>query len=213
VFANSVFETVTVVTATSGAVELTGTIAGVTVNEFQGGYVTFDGTIDTYMGIVSNTATDDPASGQAKFILDGALPCVYTSSNTVEVVTGPYHDVVTSNGTRASTAKDFEACVGFLNSPQDADGTAMADGDYCWVQTWGPCHCWASVAYEGGSTLEREAFVLADGAVQVNTASDSYPSAQRVGFLYPCTQTTAGIGGTGTNVTRMQHIIFLQIAP
>jgi hypothetical protein len=214
VFSKAVHEAVTIVTATAGTDRVTGTIAGVTANEFQGGLICIDGSAtNVTLGIKENTATDDPASGQASFLLEGNLRTTFISSDTCTVIPGPYANVVTSNGSRGSTGYAFESCVGFITAGWDKDGTALADGDYMWVQTWGPCYTWASATYEGGSTGERNCRVYADGAVQVTNSSNLNPSFQFVGNLYTTTQATAGVGGAGTDVTLPRMIVFLQIAP
>lgn len=217
-FSNGTTATVTIVTATAGKESLSATVSGMTANEYQGGLLSMfeAGQPIVMMGIKSNLATGVTDN----ITLDGKLPGNYTSSATAYITPGPYKEVIIA-GVSTYAGGLFEPCVGVFNSPEDKDGTTAAAGDWCWIQTWGPCEMWCSGAYYGGTTAEREVVVQGDGAAQVNTALEAttHLGYQRIGFLYTYTGNASenigehGAGGAGAASAFMKHLIFLQIAP
>lgn len=217
-FSNAIAVSATIVTATDGESVISATVSGMTANEYQGGLFTMfeAGFPIVIMGIKSNLATgvtDD-------ITLDGKLPATYSSSATAWVVPGPYHEVIIV-GLANSASAVYDPCVGVFNSPEDKDGTAAAAGDYCWIQTWGPCNMWCSATFEGDLTGQREVVMCGNGCANINVdvADTTRLGYQRIGFLYNCSGPAADnvaehIANTGGVVaTTMNHLVFLQIAP
>ncbi len=209
--------TVTIVTAIEGSQKLSATVTDMTADRYKGGLLTIyeSGKSIVSMGVVSNLATGVTDN----ITLDGKLPDTFTSSATAFIVEGSYSEVVIP-GTSTSAGSPYAPCVGIFNSPEDKDGTDAAAGDYCWVQTWGPCFCWASGTYEGGNGPEREVVMMGDGAAQVLTDAlvETHACYQHIGHLYPdtgdLTTTMNNPSPTdGTDPSLMENVIFLRIAP
>lgn len=205
---------VTVVTALTKASTVTGTIAAATVDQFAGGYMSLYEATTGCRGIIhriqSNTVR---ASGNSIFTLDEPLNYTgFSTSATCRVMADPYAKVRFTLNTRTSSA-NFDTLVGIWMGAFDADDNVSAEGDYGWIQTWGPCFCWAAVAYEGGTAFERDAYHQGGGDIQVNTSSDAHPGAQRVGFMVPASCADPGVSLTGSNIDQMEHVIWLQIEP
>jgi hypothetical protein len=207
---------VTLVTATSGTNTVTGAIATVSANDYADGWLSLYGTAsdeyETLYRIISNTAT---TSSNVTFTLDHNLRGTYDSSDTCYVMKPMWNNLIApgSTGGRGSSV-GFEPFFGVLVASQDAAGTAIAAGDYTWVQTWGPCWMPASVAFAGATAQERYAYFMSMGDVQVADPAGSYNRfwCQRAGYLLPCTCTTPGTSTSGTDVVGTNHIIFLEIS-
>jgi hypothetical protein len=203
---------VTVVTATADATTITGA-ATATANQYAGGFLTiYESGVTHQTGcyrIVSNTAT---ASSNVIFTLEHPLVTTYTASATCRIHPDPYSNVRFPLGSRTSSA-NFEMLAGIWVASEDEAGTAAAEGDYAWIQTGGPCFCWAAVTFEGGTAHERMAYHQGGGDIQICTATDAHPGAQIVGYLIPATSADPGVSTTGTDVDNMEHLIWLQIVP
>jgi len=112
--------------AAVGATEVTITdTLTYTLNEFAGGYLSVavtPGQGYTYK-IKGNTAA---SSAVATFTLEDPIVVALTTSSKVIVVQNTYNGIVIEPGTPTA------AIAGVPN-------TIIADGEYGWTQTWGPC--------------------------------------------------------------------------
>ena len=197
----------TVVTATALASTITIT-ATATANLYAGGFITLyeSGLPNCTLRVESNTA-----AANVVFTLSEPIPYGgYTASATCRLHPDPYSNVRFPLSSRTSSA-NFEYLAGIWQACYDKDGTAAAEGDYAWIQTWGPCWVWAAVAYEGGTAHERFAYHQGGGDIQITTSSDAHPGAQYVGSLVPATSADPGVSTSGTDVDNMEHVIWLQI--
>jgi len=215
VIAENVPFTLTIVTATTGTSSIVATVASVTANQFAGGWINLYEVgviprVTTYR-VESNTATDDPVAGQAVFTLSRPLIATYTAGATCRALQDPYSNVRFCLSTRTSSAT-FETCVGVWSGFEDSAGTAVLEGDYGWVQTWGPAFTCAAIAFEGANAFERDAFYHGGGGFQVRTSTTN-PGYQRVGFILPASCADPGVSTTGSNIDSMEHVIWLQIQP
>lgn len=212
VLAENLAVDVTVVTATALASTVTGTIAAATVNQFAGGWLNIYEATAGCRGIsyriVSNTVR---ASGNSIFTLDRPLNATgFTTSATCRVLADTYTNVRFPLGSRTSSA-NFEYLAGIWVAAFDSGGTAAVEGDYAWIQTWGPCWVWAAVAFEGATAWERDVYHQGGGDIQANTSSDAHPGAQWVGTMLGATSADPGVSTSGSNINHMEHIIVLRI--
>jgi len=213
---NNTLQTTTLVTAADGANTVTAA-ATATVNQYAGGYLSLYGAAadEAERGylITSNTAT---ASSNVIFTIDGTLDGTYDASDACAVLLPTFAEVLPSGkaGGRGSSVC-FEAFVGILIAVEDKDGTAAADGDFTWLQTWGPYPTWASQAYAGDTAQERNAYFMGIGDMQVADPAGSYNRfwCQQAGFLLPATCATPGTSTTGTASNHYTQWVFLQIFP
>lgn len=106
--------------------------AGVTADEYRGGYVMIHvGTHQQFRGILGNSATD--ADGKVKIYLDAALSVAVTTSHYTEVMQSPYSNVkLTAGPSGGLTGTDFTSVAGIPNV------ITAAANQYVWLQTWGP---------------------------------------------------------------------------
>jgi len=202
----------TVVTATALANTVNVTIAAGTVNQYAGGeislYEATTGCSGTTYRIVGNTVR---TSGKCLFTIDPPLNATgFTASATCRVFPNAYTNVRFPHGSRTSTA-NFEYLAGIWVASHDEDGTAAAEGDYAWIQTWGPCFCWAAVAFEGGTAWERDVYHQGGGDLQANTSGDAHPGAQWVGTMLGATSADPGVSTTGSDINNLEHVVQLRI--
>jgi len=203
----------TVVTATALTSTVVATIAAGTVNQYAGGYMTLYEATDGCRGIVyriiSNTVRTD---GKCTFVIDRPLNATgFTTSATCRVFPPTYTNVRFPLSSRTSSA-NFEYLAGIWVASHDAAGNLAAEGDWGWIQTWGPCFTWAAVAFEGATGMERDVYHQGGGDLQVRTATAAHPGAQLVGTMLGATSADPGVSTSGSNIDSMEHVVVLRIS-
>jgi len=195
-----------------GDTEVTGTVSGArSTDDLAGGFLgSFTSTYRHLMsGIKSNTSGTTPV-----IQLERALEVSIVAATTY-VVADAYHKVCNLNYSR-DAGDFFEFIPGVCIAKQDKDGTAMASGDYTWIQSWGVCLCIIANDWEGASALEK--MVRFDGAGVCQTIPngatyDNYAHSQIAGYQFPSTAAVPGVTGTGSNLVRTSNFIYLMITP
>lgn len=91
----------------------------------------------------------------------------------------------------------YDGWCGYVGIPAvDVDS-----GDYCWIQTWGPCTCSCNEFF-GGAQDEHMAYFWRDGSItpaSCATAQQNKPSLQLAGAILPFNG-ASGAAGDLTNV-------------
>lgn len=106
---------------------LTIAAAGVTLDEYRGGYVILHGgTHHQFRGVVGNSATD--TAGNIIVYLDAAIQIAVAAGQWTELVQSPYDNVNYSG----VLPNDYTSVAGIPNV------TTVAANQYLWLQTWGP---------------------------------------------------------------------------
>lgn len=158
----------TVVTAGAAGgdtIVVTTTTDTITVNLWQGGYLTVygasgtTGTGQTYR-IKSNTACS--ANGNSTITIYDTFVVAVSTSCTVSVCKHPYDSVVVG----AATMTGIVTGVPLI---------AVTAAYYCWLQTWGVCGVWSDSA----AALTVAADVLASNAVAGSVEADDAAKAQQ----------------------------------
>lgn len=194
-----------------GDTEVTGTISSVSADEFKNGYLGSytSGYRSLMSGIKSNT------SGTTITVqLERKLEVSIVAATTY-LVAGAHNKVINWDYNRDAT-NFFEFIPGVCIATQDEAGTAMDDGDYTWIQSWGPCLCLTADDWEGGSTMEKMVRFDGTGACQtiVNGESyDDYAHSQIAGYQFPSTCAVPGTTASGSNLVRQNNFIYLMINP
>lgn len=216
VLGQNTIATVTIVAATLGENTLRGTIAGVTKDMYAGGYMILCGTgadeREMVYQILSHTLTTDVPAGDVTFTLDGTLAGTYDAADSCVVMKPLYAKVGMQRVGRGSSL-GFEPMLGVFNSPTDINGVAAVEGDFAWVQTWGPCYFITSQAHAGDVSQERNMYFMSLGDMQVMDPAGTYARYwnQQAGFLLPVTCAIPGDSATGTILSHKDSMMFLQI--
>lgn len=166
---------VTTTDSTVGSRFVEMTLASATLNEYAGGkfIVTDDaGDIYTY-GIVGNTATNDPATGNIRIELDRPLVVALDATSDVAILGSRYGNV------EGATSTDFDA-VGVTMSNLAAD-------DYGWVMTKGQ----SAVLSQGTTTVGVPCKI---GSV-AGSVTDALTTGSMVGWLNMVTVVAGDDGG------------------
>jgi len=146
----------------------------VAANDYAGGHFTVY-TPASYWGcmIVENTAED--SDGYVKLTLESPLPFVLTAAHIISLEEGMYWKVkhTGASGTHACT-------VGFPCIWSEfktlAEGTGpVQDGNFLWLQTWGPYEGIIMGNTHGVAGLERMGFINVDTAAGVYPDKNVYP--------------------------------------
>jgi hypothetical protein len=181
-------KSVSLTVAATDGINSDGAIAA---NELQGGYIV----IYTHAGytivrkIVSNTAVA-AGGGTMVVTIDKPLPCALTATTMHgECIASPYLNVQTGNFPTRSV-------VGVPTMP-------ATEGQYLWIQTWGPCWIAPQAEVSVGNNNRLVVF-RHDGSIdEFDTTDANVAKAQIAGFVI----TNAADGSQGA------PFIFLQIAP
>jgi len=106
--------------------------AGVTEDEFRGGYVLIHvGTHQQFRGVLGNTATD--ANGRITVYLDAVLTYAVTNAHWTEILHNPYSNVrLTAGPSGGDAGNDYSSVAGIPNV------ATVEANEYLWLQTWGP---------------------------------------------------------------------------
>lgn len=176
-----------------GATELTvdfgatdGAAAGgvIAVDELAGGYAIIFPHSENSMnrGIRGNTAADG-GGDEITLYLDAPLNVATVVDVThAEAICSPYYNI------KASTTGD--TARGFVGLPM----VPATVGQYCWVQTWGPC--WIAPQTDVGTGASNQQVVARyDGSIQAHDYTDTTYSdkQQHIGFVL--SHATAGTQG------------------
>lgn len=139
-------------------------------DELRGGYVcVYDASdvVRQHYGIIGNSATT--GAGTITIYLDAALAVAALSTGYVEVMGNPYGNVRRVNDGNSS-------CIG-------VPLRAATDGQYCWLQTWGPiCLSPGSTTPDPGADAE-ERRVDFDAAGNLVCRLNSDKDRQMAGFI------------------------------
>ncbi len=161
------------------------TAAGVTEDQFYGGYVMIHvGTHQQFRGILGNTAT--LGDGTIIVYLDAALTVVVTTSHYTEILPSPYANVrLTAGPSGGDSGNDYSSVAGIPNV------ITAAANQYLWLQTWGPI--WinphgSSLQDAGITGGERKLVFDVEGSVCVEDDAAHGPGAdgdehQLAGFI------------------------------
>lgn len=167
--------TLTVAAATHGS----GGAGIIAEDELRGGYILiFDASGKSIgRGIIGNLAL--AATGTSIVIyLDGSLPvALLATTDHAEVMASPYRDLLDGDDTQPKNR-------GWLGLPM----SIATDGEYFWVQTWGPC--WVapdngnSATYLGNTDHNLQAVARFDGHAAPHEYGDvENTQAQHIGFV------------------------------
>ena len=125
-------------------------------NYLKGGILVVFAALGTFIrGITGNSAVTVNA-GTATFTvtLDAPTPVAITTSDKAEAMASPYANVVAATDTKLGTG--FAATIGVPT-------VAATVGQYCWLQTWGPC--WVSPhANVGVADTDKAVYFVGDGS-------------------------------------------------
>jgi hypothetical protein len=180
------------------------TAAGVTKDEFSGGYMMIHvGTHQQFRGVVGNTATN--GVGTVTFTLDAGLSVACTTQWT-EVLQSPYANVkLTAGPSGGLSGDDYSSVAGIPNV------ITAAANQYVWLQTWGPI--WinphgASLQDAGITGGERKLVFDVEGSVCIEDDVAHGPGAdgdehQIAGFIID--RSASGTSGP--------PLVMLQISP
>lgn len=159
------------------------TLASVSENDYKYGHLIIGHSGDTAVqnrSIIANSATGDFNSGQVRFYLDVPLWVATTVGTTsIEGWKCPY-------GSVEWPGSDYQY-ASTLGIPMISCAQGALNGQYFWIQTWGPCWVCPGAAALGASANERQAFFDAQGQLAVPAAAANL---QIAGFLLEKTQDT-----------------------
>src|SRR3990167_3061846 len=158
------------------------TIAGITANQYQGGYLVIeDGSGEAYVyRIKGNTATGNPVAGDMRFQLWEPLKVIVSGNSDIQIIPSMYNSLII-----ASVGTDWAVCGVTCGN--------MAAGEFGWVCTHGVCAVLEDITVgtlTGGDQVALSTAV--DGAVcpygQGTTSVATLIGVQVVGY---CIQTAA----------------------
>jgi len=170
-------------------------------DELRGGYVVILGSTPAHQfrGIVGNTAS--AAGGEEITIyVDAAFNVAADTAQTLCIWYNPYNDV------RQLSEDDLSiAGVGAAN--------ATTEGEYVWLQTWGPCRVSGISSTDFGGDFERLVLFRGNGCVVPATNASTTDSGRQIaGFLIE--RTCATIEALGADQHGGYNPFFmLQISP
>jgi len=139
------------------------TEAGVSADDFAGGYLVVGSGSRTWMGhIIGNTASG--TSDEVELTMEAACPFALTDSFTTNITKSRYKDVVRHSG--ASANMGYEV-LGVHNGTYS---TADCEGYWGWIQTWGPTFMVIATSHQGDAHAERQ-LVCKNGAGQCEAST------------------------------------------
>ena len=187
-------------THAAGVTEVVVEMAGVTVDEWKYGHIAIgneDNTVCTSYGILGNTASD--IDGYVTVTLDDVLAHATIHDTTeVEVWKSPFATVEWGG-----TNYEYSSTIGV---PMVNVEAGDLDGQWVWLQTWGPCMCKGGDAGIGDSGSDR-AFVF-DGQGQIRIIGAGPEERQAAGFILEKTKDDYTSLSAKTS-----HFVMLQIDP
>lgn len=128
--------------------------------------------------IIGNDAGNE--STHARAYLDTPLPAALTTSVGVTVYLSPFKNVTAPHG------HDYESFLGVPLCP-------ATDGQYLWVQTWGPA--WVTAhggTWPGSAAYQRHVYAHSDGTIDPSSVLDPSSGYQCVGWLIGRTVSSYG---------------------
>lgn len=139
-------------------------------NELAGGYfVSFTASVATCQRrlILSNEAVAS-GGGTLVVVLDEGLHIALTTSDHAECMASPYYNLQSGNDI-SKPIVGVPVC-------------AATVGQYCWIQTWGPC--WVSPQATVGASGHNQVVFRHDGSLDDHDYSEAYATyAQHAGFV------------------------------
>jgi len=187
--------TLTVVAASTGS----GGAGVIAKDEMRGGYVLiFDASSKAIQrGIIGNSALAATGTSITLYLDGGVERALLATTDHAEAIASPYLDLIDGDAVQSKTR-------GFLGLP-----TCIAtDGEYFWVQTWGPC--WVapdngnSATDLGNTDYSLQAVARFDGHVAAHIYNDGEtPLSQHVGFVL----------SRGAGAAQGAPFLMLQISP
>jgi hypothetical protein len=142
--------------------------AGITKNQYAGGYVVIFETGSSggfVRGVISNTASD--ASNGVILTLDSPLHVALTTADAYELYASPYAAL-----SQANTSGEYA----FLGVP----GTTVTSGYYFWTKTWGPIFLAPQSGV--GASYVKTGYFRHDGSIDVRANIGTNVSDQIAGF-------------------------------
>ena len=140
-------------------------------NELRGGYfIIFPHDDNAINGMILTNTAIAAGGGEMTITVDIEMPTALTvDTDDIELMASPYEDV-------RSTNSDTKSIVGVPSVPATV-------GQYCWLQTWGPC--WISPqAGAGAGAHDRQVVFRHDGSLDEHDYSDAYTAKQQhAGFV------------------------------
>lgn len=202
--------------AVSGESEMTLHLAGKVVNQYAGGYLLINDAAQVAVGrhysrrIISSTASAT-VSGDADavvFTLDKSLP--FTSTDVATAVT-----VIENSWNKLYYRPQPGAWQSYWMFMGVCMPYVVAEDNYIWLQTWGPCGIEnVTQSFEGAGYFEHQAYILGDGSIQVVPAGGSVVKAgyeaaghQLAGVMM------ADSYYSGTPVNEDHPFIFIMVSP
>lgn len=145
----------------------------VPVNYLEGGTVVFMTALGIYVrGIIANAVK---AAGTGTFLvtLDAPTSFALVVTDSAEIIASPYARVCNE----ADTILASELC-----SVAGIPTRVTVDGDWLWLQTWGPCYVTSALTLGVGNE-NRLAYFVGNGVLQDWTAVGATADHQIAGFV------------------------------
>lgn len=131
-------------------------------NYLEGGTIVFMTAAGIYVrGIISNTAVTGGAGGVYNVTLDAPTLGAIVATDSTEVISSKYADIVVGGDT---------VLGGLLSTGVGVPTLPTVDGDWLWIQTWGPVWTATDLTLSVGNN-NRSGFVHGDGTIQDNAGS------------------------------------------
>lgn len=147
------------------------------LNELRGGYIViFMPNAAINRRVVGNTAVT--GGGPMTVTMDRPLGVAVPNTEHAEIMHSPYKSVIQS-------LNDVYSVVGFAP-------VAATDGQFLWLQTWGPV--WASAQIEVGVGQNKRVVFRNDGSLDWNDVADVPCYVQQLAGYVLCSSRTAGQG-------------------
>jgi len=153
-----------------------GSASSVAVNDYAGGHFTiYDTSTGNHWGcmIVGNTVED--ASGYVEITLESPLPTTLAADDYIMLEEGMYWKAHQPG----ITALNHSAVVGFpciwAAAKMIAGGESVSDGEFIWLQTWGPFEGVIQGRAYGGAAAERYQSLSGSGYPNENSGFHEQP--------------------------------------
>lgn len=163
-------------THAAGVSEVVVELASVAVDDFKYGHIAIgaeDNTVALGRGILGNTASGAASPYEVTLTLDAPLAHATTHDTTEIVLWKSPYEAVEWGGPDYT----FASIIGI---PQVNITQGNLDGQWFWIQTWGPCFCKAGDAGTGATAQQRH--LETDGQGQNRIPADD-GKRQNLGFL------------------------------
>jgi len=184
-----------------------GSASAVAANDYAGGHFTiYDTSTGNHWGcrVIGNTKEDD--DGYVEITLESPLPTTLAADDYIMLEEGLYWKVHQPG----ATALNYSAVVGFpciwAAAKMISGGESVSDGEFIWLQTWGPFEGIIQGRAYGGAEAERNQHMSGSGYPNENTNFHGQPC----GWYTACNY----VAGVTTDFDyNYLSCVFLMIAP